>query len=547
MGFTLCFMQSCSTEEVTRNVEIETISIYKDEVERYLNDLESNSNQADVVGIQNLKGAINMMTLKTFDLYANQKLLVADLAPQNNFGSTSKTKIVFYLFGDEIFRGLIFVFEDDFGSYDYSKAIHIMLSEGDKKQLKYTGQVEIFSIKKKLELRGTLQDGKLVKSSAARILKKKLKNNARSSGCIDYYLVTSVGNTVVSMEFLYTICDVNSGDITGGGGGYSEGGGSYSSGSLLVLPVSPQEDDIHTHRDSDNITTTYKFTDNVWKIVKVVLPDLVLKSGRESNYSFLNFEFPEHDQLVLGDDGLSYRYNSFSGEWTGNEVVLVTEPCSEINALLDYNSTETSSLKGGISWLKDKVNAPVNNKEAGVEVKKVMNPDETFKYEFTQVLSNEQFSVEMSTNYDNVGGLHSHPSDGYAMFSFQDIRFLLSVYDGASSSRKQEAFNGLVCKDALGNTSTYMLKIENIESLRTQIKSVWNDPNYTKFQNEDERIKAIHKDQAKIYAKSNGNLEKSFLEQFKDFGIVLLKADATTNNFDKLTLNNSTVTPTPCN
>ena len=81
------------------------------------------------------------------------------------------------------------------------------------------------------------------------------------------------------MEFLYTSCDVNSGDITGGGGGYSESDGSYSIGSLLVLPVSPQKDDIHTHRDSDNITTTYKFTDNVWKIVKVVLPDLVLKSG----------------------------------------------------------------------------------------------------------------------------------------------------------------------------------------------------------------------------------------------------------------------------
>ena len=279
MSFTLCFMQSCSTEEVTSNVEIETISIYKDEVDRYLNHLESNSNQADVVGIQNLKVAINMMTLKTFDLYANQKILVADVAPQNNFGSSSKTKIVFYLFGDKIFRGLIFVFEDNFGSYDYSKAIHSMLSEGNKKQLKYTGQVEIFSIKKKLELRGTLKDGKLVKSSAARILKKKLKNNARSTGCTNYYLVTSVGNTVVSMEFLYTSCDVNSGDITGGGGGYSEGDGSYSIGSLLVLPVSPQKDDIHTHRDSDNITTTYKFTDNVWKIVKVVLPDLVLKSG----------------------------------------------------------------------------------------------------------------------------------------------------------------------------------------------------------------------------------------------------------------------------
>jgi hypothetical protein len=31
-----------------------------------------------------------------------------------------------------------------------------------------------------------------------------------------------------------------------------------------------QEDDIHTHRDSDNIVTTYKFIDNVWKITGVV-------------------------------------------------------------------------------------------------------------------------------------------------------------------------------------------------------------------------------------------------------------------------------------
>lgn len=232
--------------------------------------------------------------------------------------------------------------------------------------------------------------------------------------------------------------------------------------------------------------------------------------------------------------------------WNKNEQEL-PNPCLDLANLMNYNLNSSNSLKSGINWLKDKVNATVNNKEAGVEVKKVMNPDETFKYEFTQVLSNDKFSISMSVGYGYVGALHSHPSDGYAMFSFQDIRFLLSVYDEASSSRKQESFHGLVCKDDLGNTNTYMLKIENIESLRTQINSVWNDPNYTKFQSEDERIKKIHEDQAKIYAKSNGNLEKSFLEQFKDFGIVLLKADATTDNFDKLTLNNSTITQTPCN
>lgn len=53
-------------------------------------------------------------------------------------------------------------------------------------------------------------------------------------------------------------------------------------------------------------------------------------------------------------------------------------------------------------------------------------------------------------------------------------------------------------------------------------------------------------DQAKIYAKSNGELEKSFLDQFKDFGISLYKADATTSSFSKLALNNlKTVTSTP--
>ncbi|MFV8441430.1 hypothetical protein [Flavobacterium sp. LB2P44] len=250
---------------------------------------------------------------------------------------------------------------------------------------------------------------------------------------------------------------------------------------------------------------------------------------------------------------IAISWNSLgSGGTTGDESWIKNEqelpnPCLDLGNLMNYNLNSSNSLKSGINWLKDKVNATVNNKEAGVEVKKVMNPDETFKYEFTQVLSNDQFSIPMSVGFGYVGGLHSHPSDGHAMFSFQDIRFLLSVYDEASSSRKQEAFNGLVCKDALGNTNTYMLKIENIESLRTQINSVWNDPNYTKFQSEDERIKKIHEDQAKIYAKSNGNLEKSFLEQFKDFGIVLLKADATTDNFDKLTLNNSTITQTPRN
>ena len=92
-----------------------------------------------------------------------------------------------------------------------------------------------------------------------------------------------------------------------------------------------------------------------------------------------------------------------------------------------------------------------------------------------------------------------------------------------------------------------MMKIDNIDALRTQIGAVWNEPNYAEYSTEKTRIDAIHLDQAKLYAKSNGQLEKSFLQQFAAFGISIYKGDATLSSFDKLALSNSTVTSTPCN
>ena len=92
-----------------------------------------------------------------------------------------------------------------------------------------------------------------------------------------------------------------------------------------------------------------------------------------------------------------------------------------------------------------------------------------------------------------------------------------------------------------------MLKVDDIDVLRDQVDAVWNHPDYAKYTTEEERRKAIHKDQAEIFDKSNGQIEKSFLEQFPTAGISLYKADASVNSFSKLTLNNGVVTPTPCN
>jgi hypothetical protein len=402
MSFTFCILQSCSTEDLINNVENDKVALYGAEVNQYFSSLERNSTQEEIADIQKLKGSINKVTLKEYDLHANQKLLIADIMPQDNFRKNSKTKIIFYFFGDEIFRSSIIVFQDDYLAYDYNRTLHTMLSEETKKQFKYTGQVEMFTIKKKLEFRGTLQDGRLIKSAAVRILKKKIKNNARSSGCIDYYLVTTVGNTVVSAQFLYTICDVNNGDTTGGGSGYG-GDGSYSSGSFIILPVSPQEDDIHTHRDSDNIVTTYKFIDNVWKITGVVLPDLVLKSGRESNYGFLNFEFPDHDQIVFGDDGLSYKYNSFSGNWTGNEMMLVTDPCSIAN-----NMTKDAQNSTFISTKSNIVIASSDGLEHSITLGRDANGNMTQ----STIRTGGQNAVAVNTSWLGAfASLHNHPNN----------------------------------------------------------------------------------------------------------------------------------------
>ncbi len=247
----------------------------------------------------------------------------------------------------------------------------------------------------------------------------------------------------------------------------------------------------------------------------------------------------------------TYSYNPYGVGGGGGSITPppppTTTPCDQIKNVMNYNPNEPNSLKSSLNWLKDKVNAPVNDKECGVEVQKKMNYDESYRYEFTQVLSNDEFSVPMLTGSNYIGGIHSHPANGYAMFSYQDVRFLLATYDGASSTRKEEVFNSVVCKDQAGNTNTYMLKIDNIDALRAQVNAVWNNPNYAKFSDEKTRIKAIHEDQSPLYEKNKGQLEKSFLEQFAAFGISIYKANTTLSSFSKLSLNNSSITSTPCN
>lgn len=222
-------------------------------------------------------------------------------------------------------------------------------------------------------------------------------------------------------------------------------------------------------------------------------------------------------------------------------------PCDKMKALTDV--TKAGNMKPGIDWLKGKVMAPKNDIEHGVEVKKIMNPDETFRYEYNRISSLEEFSVPLIVGYSSIGGAHSHPDDGYAMFSFADVKFLSDAYNEASPTRKEDVFLMVIAKDNAGHINTYSIRVDDINVLNTKVSGVWNDPRYNRNNpTDDKKLEKIHYDQSIEYDKSNGALEESFLKQFGSFGLTLYKADDSLTKWDKLEIDKTTkkATTVPC-
>lgn len=148
-----------------------------------------------------------------------------------------------------------------------------------------------------------------------------------------------------------------------------------------------------------------------------------------------------------------------------------------------------------------------------------------------------------------MAGAHSHPFGiSYAIPSYGDLKWLLDCYDNSSPKRKEFVFSMIVCKDNNGINHVYSLNINNIISFRTKVMEIWNDTKYDGL-DEEEKFKKIHGEQRINLKNSNGQIEKSFLEQFKNFGFDLL--EATNDNLDewkKVELSpTATFIKVPCN
>jgi hypothetical protein len=232
----------------------------------------------------------------------------------------------------------------------------------------------------------------------------------------------------------------------------------------------------------------------------------------------------------------------------------IHENCEELKQL-GNKASDKPDIKADVDYLKEKVKQKANLVEFGVEFKKELLVDGTFKYHKTRVTNNLESSVELFTGTAHIGGAHSHPQTGYSMFSYGDLKFLVTAYDDASPGRKPEVVLIMVSKDKItGSIDTYAIKVDNIAVLRKQVYDIWDSPDYIGM-NEKNKIIKIHEEQAIKYERDKKDLEKSFLQQFGGTGFSLYKAsDDSMTKWDNLQLepnpiapNKLVVTKKPCN
>ncbi len=221
------------------------------------------------------------------------------------------------------------------------------------------------------------------------------------------------------------------------------------------------------------------------------------------------------------------------------------DPCKDLK---DMSKPDVMNMKPAVDWLKTKVNEPL---EYAVEVEQRIDISGDTIYPRTEKEPVAALNAETNTGHYIIGSAHNHPyKKSYAIPSFGDVMWLKMCYDRATTKRKQFSFALIVAKDVAGVMNIYALKVKNITDLRTKINGVWNDLKYASL-NDDDRLKKINADLGILYKKSNGALEKAFLEEFAGAGVDLYKAaNDNLDQWDKLELSPTlpgTVIKKPCN
>jgi hypothetical protein len=360
-----------------------------------LNAISTKKAEGSVFNSIALKAAINYQSTQSIVLNDAQTLLIADLGNVTNNDKATATKIVFYLHEDRIKQAKIVTFENSFS--DYNSTIKYMLNN-ENKEITYSGKVLIHSVEGRFEFSGELDQGQLkAHSRAFRNNKDTLAKTSRF--CTSWYRIDWIGEEIISVTFLYKICEPSL-DGDGTSSGDSEG-----TGECAVFPPEPSDKAKFTHLAPDGVLTAYRYNAarNSWDIINISLPEVVVPNHSAHHQHLQHVQWPEHQQIVVGTQ-FTYQYNSFSGNWLALPKIEIDVTCAGLKKLVTSISTDTE-FTAAVSSIKT---ASTDTFEHSI----TLGTDSNGK--ITQAPMNNgtsQYKVKVNTTWPRAfAAIHNHPN-----------------------------------------------------------------------------------------------------------------------------------------
>lgn len=329
----LLFLSNCQDRDDLLQENNHTApAIYKDKIGDYWNQLKIGSSTGQLSTIEELSTAIDINSLKIYDLRTTERLLIADA--KSLTGLDGITKIIFYLNEDKVVRSNIVTLKTSQANIDVNRAILSVLN-ADKKGFNYSGEITFLSLSKTKLLYSKYNQGEIIENETLGATRKNSRTNKTQGSCTEYWWVTRYGGEIISQVHLFTVCDCSGGGSGGGGGGeelskksdcnggtnlFLGGSGASSSTSYKPnLPVTAVDNQTYRFTDPDGVCTEYifKVSTNSWQILQVILPNIVIANNKD-NYGILEYQWPVNNQKVFDPTtNLLYTYEQGSDSWIG--------------------------------------------------------------------------------------------------------------------------------------------------------------------------------------------------------------------------------------
>lgn len=237
---------------------------------------------------------------------------------------------------------------------------------------------------------------------------------------------------------------------------------------------------------------------------------------------------------------------------TSNETIGIKQPQDNYDPNCDSlkKLTATDSLSANILPLVNTLRTKTNeNVEYSVNFRKNINFGKEYEYMHEDGIQagRDRTTSIFKLGNTNFGQIHTHPNKTYPMFSWSDVARIKDAYEELNDDfDKRDIFIMIVNH----NGSVYSLKINDAQKL---IDKIDEDYNSVSGSTEEEKEKVLNRRIQELFNINKDNLEGTFLNRFKDFGISLYKAtDQNLSNWDKLELEdpndkNSNIIPQICN